>query len=161
MVTQVRESQSDVQRFGTAGIGAGVLWIAVAALAVAARISEEQSGSFDGAERAIWGVMTVAIITAGLLTLSLSVGIRRELELGNAGALGLGLVGLGTAAGVVAWAFPLWGGLMGIGMFIFGLPLLRQGKAPRSAAAAFGFGMLAGIAVFLLLDAMKLGPINS
>ena len=161
MVTKVREGQSDIRRFGTAGIGAGLLWIAVAALIIAARTSEEQSGTFDGAERAIWGVMTVAIITAGLLTLTLLVGIRHELGLGKAGAVGIGLVGVGTAAGVVAWAFPLWGGLMGIGMLIFDLPLIRQGEAPRWAAIAFGFGMLGGIGLFILLDAMKLGPVNS
>ncbi len=161
MVTKVRESQSDIHRFGTAGIGAGLLWIAVAALAIAARISEEQSGTFGDTERAIWGMMTVVIITAGLLTLTLLVGMRHDLGLGKAGALGIGLVGLGTVAGLAAWAFPLWGGLMGIGMLIFSLPLIRQGKGPRSAAIAFGFGMLGGIGLFIILDAMKLGPVDS
>ncbi len=161
MVTKIRESRSDLRRFGTAGVGAGILWIVVAALALAARISENQSGAFDGTEEAIWGVMTVTIISAGLLTLAMMVGIRNELDFGKAGVVGLGLVGLGTATGIFAWAFPFWGGLMGIGMLIFGLPIIRQGKAPRSAAVAFGFGMLAGIALFMLLDAMKLGPVNS
>ena len=161
MVTKIKESHSDVRRFGTAGVGAGLLWIAVAALTIAARISENQSGAFDGTEEAIWGVMTVAIITAGLLTLTEMVGIRHELGLEKAGVVGIGLVGLGTAAGSVAWAFPLWGGLMGIGMLIFSLPMIRQGNAPRSAAVAFGFGMLGGIALFILLDAIKLGPVDS
>lgn len=161
MVTKVKESQTDVRKSAMAGVGAGVLWIAVAALAFAARISEQQSGSFGAAERAIGGVMTIATITAGLLTLALMVGIRHELGLGKAGVVGLGLVALGTAAGIVVWAFPLWGGLMGIGMLIFSLPLIRQGRAPRSAALAFGFGMLAGIALFFLLDALKLGPVDS
>lgn len=161
MVTKIRESQSDVRRFGTAGVGAGILWIAVAALVVAARVTEDASTSLKSAEDIIWGVMTVGIVTAGLLTLAMMVGIRRELDLGNAGVVGLGLVGLGTGAGMIVWAFPLWGGLMGIGMLIFSLPLIHQGKAPRSAAITFGFGMLAGIGLFILLDAMRLGPIDS
>ena len=161
MVTKIRESQADVRRFGMAGVGAGILWIAVAALVVAARVTEDASTSLESAEDIIWGVMTVGIVTAGLLTLAMMVGVRRELDLGRAGVVGLGLVGLGTGAGFIVWAFPLWGGLMGIGMLIFSLPLIRQGNAPRSAAIAFGFGMLAGIGLFILLDAMKLGPVDS
>ena len=161
MVTKVSENRSSVLRSGAAGIGAGILWIATAALAVAVRISKNQSGIFDDTERAIWAVMTVTIVTAGLLTLVMMVGIRDELELGKTGIIGLGLATVGTATGIVAWAFPFWGGLIGIGMLIFGIPLIRQGTAPRSPSIAFGFGMLAGIALFMLLDAMKLGPIDS
>ena len=52
-------------------------------------------------------------------------------------------------------------GLLGIGMLIFSLALIRQGQAPRWATISFGFGMLTGIAIFFLLDLLKVGSIDS
>jgi hypothetical protein len=161
MATQTEQIPAIVSKSGSASIAAGVLWLAVLGLAIAADILEATSGTFDGAEETLWGIMTVAIVTAGLLTVITLAGLRRELVMGKAGMVGLILAGLGTAFGVVAWAFPIWGGLLGIGMLIYGLALIRHGQAPRWVAISFGFGMLTGIVVFILLDQLKLGRIDS
>lgn len=161
MATQTEQMPAIVRRSGTTIIAAGVLWLAALGLAIAADVLEATSGTFDGTEETLWGIMTVAIVTAGLLTVAGLAGLRRDLVMGRAGMVGLIFAGLGTAFGVVAWAFPIWGGLLGIGMLIFSLALIRQGQAPRWATISFGFGMLTGIAIFFLLDLLKVGSINS
>ena len=161
MATQTEQMPAIVRRSGTTIIAAGVLWLAALGLAIAADVLEATSGTFDGTAETLWGIMTVAIVTAGLLTVAGLAGLRRELTMGKAGIVGLILTGLGSAFGVVAWAYPIWGGLLGIGMLIFSLALIRQGQAPRWAATSFGFGMLTGIAIFFLLDLLKVGQINS
>jgi hypothetical protein len=161
MATQTELVPAIVRRSGTAIIAAGVMWLTTLGLAIAADVLEATSGTFDGTEETLWGIMTVAIVAAGVLTVAGLAGLRRELTMGKAGIVGLILSGLGSAFGVVAWAFPIWGGLLGIGMLIFSLALIRQGQAPRWAAGSFGFGMLTGIAIFFLLDLLKVGQINS
>ncbi len=161
MVTKIEPAQTRRSTAGIAGIASGSLWLVVAALASAATISEDRSGSFDGVEEILWGIMTIAVVAAGLALIAFLNGLRRELGLGAASLVGMVFAALGTAAGVVVWAFPLWGGLIGVGSALFAVSLLRLAAAPRWASVAFGFGMLVGIAVFLLLDAMQFGAIDS
>lgn len=161
MVTKIEPAQTRRSTAAIAGIASGSLWLVVAALSIAATISENQSGDFDGAERLLWGTMTIVVVAAGLLLIAFLNGLRHELGLRAIGVVGLVFGALGTAAGVVVWAYPLWGSLLGIASALFAIPLLRRGEAPRWASTTFGFGMLAGVAVFLLLDAMQFGPIDS
>lgn len=161
MVIELGQARINSHKYGTAAIVSGLLWVAVAALFGLAEISESRSGVFGDAERTVWGVMTVAIVTAGVLVVTVLIGLRRRLDLGRGGMVGIVLAGLGSAAGIMSWAFPVWGGLLGVGMSIFGVALIRGSEAPRPAAAAFGFGMLSGIVTFIVLDLMKVGPTNS
>jgi len=119
----------------TAGF-AVLAWLVV----LAARIA------MDGAN-ATWGwtqpaqgayvLLTLALPVAGALLVVTQVRTARTVEgLGWVGGAGIGITALGAAAGFVAWADPVWASLLAVGMLLFGIAMLGDGRVPRAPALA-------------------------
>lgn len=86
--------------------------------------------------------------------------LRKHYEAGKFGLVGVILAGIGTVAGMIAWAFPLWGLPLGIASMIFASILLNEGTAPKTPVTLFGFSMIAGLLTFFLLDALEVGTVS-
>jgi hypothetical protein len=124
--------------------------------------TDSRSGSWDTAEEILFGLGFAAFLSGLVCLLVLMVGLsKRHGGLGIAGLIGIGLAGLGAAAVFIPWFIVGWGVLLGAGMLVYALTMLRRGIAPRLATIAFGSGMLLGVGVFLVLDALEFGGRDS
>lgn len=148
---------------------AGLLGMVSAALLLMLPISwsitdytESRSGSWGTAELILVELALAAFLLGLVCLLVLMVGLsKRHGGLGLAGLVGMGLAGLGAAAALMPWFIVGWGVLLGVGMLVYALTMLRRGIAPRLATIAFGSGMLVGVGVFLVLDALEFGGRDS
>jgi len=143
---------------GLAGMWSGVLMIGLPIAWTLGLISEERSGSWDRVESTMFAVGTAALLAAAALIVVLMVGLnKRHGGLGTAGIVGLGLAALGVVLAFIAWFIFGWGVLLGSGMLIYAIAMLRRDIAPRADTVAFGSGMLIGLIVFFVLTALEVG----
>lgn len=148
---------------------AGLLGMVSAALLLMLPVSwsitdytESRSGSWGTAELILVELALAAFLLGLVCLLVLMVGLsKRHGGLGLAGLVGIGLTGLGAVAALMPWFIVGWGVLLGAGMLVYALTMLRRGIAPRLATIAFGSGMLVGVGVFLVLDALEFGGRDS
>ena len=129
---------------------AGLAWLVIAGggLMEAVRGGEEN-----------WELHYAAFSMALLLAAVASVGVaaqatsdgggRRGLRIG-----GLAVCGLGCLACVVAWALPLWMGLLGLGFLILAF---SSSPRRRRAVALLAVGQLGAIAVLVAGIAAEIG----
>jgi len=100
----------------------------------------------------------MSLLTAGGLMLVAMIGLyRRHGSLGILGIVGLAIAGLGVATLLIAWAFALWMTLIGVGVLLFSIPLLRRELTPRLSTIMWGGGMALGAATWYVLRAMEAG----
>lgn len=100
----------------------------------------------------------ISLLAAGVSMVVAMVGLyRRHGSLGILGIGGLGITALGAAALLVAWAFPLWMTLIGLGVLMFAVALLRLDVAPRVWTLVWGGGMTLGAITWYVLRWMEVG----
>ena len=112
----------------------------------------------DDWNRGIYGVYTALIVVAGVLGLLAMVGASKRLGgLGKVGMIGLVITGVGVFMSLLAWALPLWMGLQGIGMLVFGTAALRRDIAPRTATLLVSSGFILGVITYVVLTIAEFG----
>jgi hypothetical protein len=109
-----------------------------------------------------YAIFTVAVLAAGVLTVLAMIGVsRRSGGLGIPGMIGLAVAGLGVVASIIAWAVPLWMGLLGIGLLVFGGAALNNGVAPKRSTMLASSGFIIGFILWVALNASKVGAVDS
>jgi hypothetical protein len=140
-------------RAGTFALAAAALWVAAAVTYALNRTV------LDDWNRGIYGAYTALILAAGVLGLLAMVGASKRLGgLGKVGMIGLVITGVGVFMSLVAWALPLWMGLQGIGMLVFGTAALRRDIAPRTATLLVSSGFIIGVITYVVLTIAEFGP---
>ena len=114
--------------------------------------------SADG-QTAAFILGALSLFAAGVLMIIAMSGVhQRHGSLGLVGMAGLGITGLGAAALLlIAWAFPVWMTLIGLGTLLFALPVGRRDIAPRLWTTIWGAGMAAGAAAWWVLRLLEVG----
>ena len=149
---------NDTRFAGLMGMWAGALMLLLPIGWTLSMIAEERSGDWGGVERAFFITGAFALLGSAALGLLLLIGLtKRHGGFGVPGYVGLGLVALGIPASLIAWWIFGWGMLYGAGLAVFGVLMLGRQISPRVPTFALGFGMLAGVGAFVLLDAIEIG----
>jgi hypothetical protein len=135
-------------------IGAGIVWV-----------SNIDDGWFGGSDDWVVGYLgwAITVLIAGVLGLFVVFALgKRHGGFGAVGVIALVITSLGVALSFIGtWTGPLWMGLIGIGYLITGIKMWGPGLAPRAATALFALGMLAGVAAFVIANALEVGSVNS
>jgi hypothetical protein len=143
------------RRAGTFALISAGFWLATAGLYVFGR------DSGDG-EVAAYMIFSVGILIAGVLLLLAMFGMGRRLGgLGVLGMSGLAFTALGVAFSLLAWAIPIWMGLQGIGLLLFGIAALRSDLAPRWSTVLASAGFIFGVIAFFALTELEVGAPDS
>jgi len=104
---------------------------------------------------------SLALLAAGVLMLLAMIGLyQRHGSLGFLGIAGLGITGLGVPALLIAWAFALWMTLIGAGVLLFAVALLRRDLAPRLWTVVWGGGMAIGAITWYALRWLEVGEVD-
>ncbi|HEX7276152.1 MAG TPA: hypothetical protein VF244_02150 [Acidimicrobiales bacterium] len=111
-----------------------------------------------------WELHYLVFSTALLLAAVASVAVAVQATSGGGGGGrprlrigGLAVCGLGCLACVVAWALPLWMGLLGIG---FALLAVASSSRPRRALTILAIGQLGAIAVLIAGIEAQIGRVD-
>ena len=103
-------------------------------------------------------VGSMSLLAAGALMFVAMIGLhRRHGSLGLLGIGGLGITGLGVMTLLIAWAFPLWMTLIGVGVLLFAISLLRRDLSPRLWTVVWGGGMAVGAITWYVLRWLEVG----
>jgi hypothetical protein len=146
-------------RTGLFALVAGALWLFGSVVYLLTMISDE--GDALGWQ-AYYAVFSAVVLAAGVLTVLSIIGVsKRSGGLGLIGMVGLVIVGLGVALSIVAWAMPLWMGVQGVGLVVFASAALMNGTAPKRPTMLTASGFIIGVAVFIVLNAAKVGATDS
>lgn len=139
-------------RAGTFALVAAAAWLVAAAAVV---VGDWASDDWQVGYLAF----SASALVAGLLGILAMVGVgKRHGGLGIAGMVGLAIVGLGVAlAAIAAWALPLWMGIQGVGMLVFGVAAFNRGIAPKWSTAFVSSGFIIGVITFIVATAAELG----
>ena len=139
-------------RAGTFALAAAFFW-----LAAAVTYGLTRSFSTDDWQTG-YLIFSITILLGGILGLLAAVGVSKRLGgLGVAGMIGLVITGAGVVVSIIAWAMPLWMGLQGIGLLIFGIAALRTGIAPKWSTVFTASGFALGIITFIAANTAELG----
>jgi hypothetical protein len=153
-------------RAGTVALVAAAFWLIGAAIVWISNGSWISS-AVDNGRSDDWVIgylgWAIAVAIAGVLGLFVMVALgKRHGGFGAVGLIALVITSLGVALSVIGtWTGPVWMGLMGIGYLITGMKMWGPSLAPRAATALFTFGMLAGVAAFVIANALEVGSVNS
>lgn len=99
-----------------------------------------------------------SLLAGGVLMLMTMLGLyQRHGSLGILGIGGLAITGLGVATLLVAWAFALWMTLIGIGVLLFAISLMRRDVTPRLWTVVWGGGMAVGAITWHVLRRLEVG----
>ena len=108
-----------------------------------------------------YAAFTYCILSASILTLVTMIGIGSRMGgLGVGGWTAVVITGIGVLATLVAWALFLWMTILGMGMLIFGLTMLRRDGMPTVGTLLASTGLLVGFIVFLAASALEVGPVD-
>jgi hypothetical protein len=141
-------------RAGTFALVAAALWL----IAATSYLLTETLDNWDNVD---YYIFSVSILVAGVLTLLAMVGVGERLGgLGALGMVGLAITGLGVLASVIAWALPLWMGIQGVGMLVFGTAVLMKGIAPRWGTLLVSSGFALGTIVWIVGTTAELGDVD-
>jgi hypothetical protein len=103
----------------------------------------------------------MALVGAGGLMFVSMIGLyRRHGSLGILGIVGLGIAGLGVVTLLIVWAFALWMTLIGVGVLLFAISLLRRDISPRFWTVVWGGGMAIGAITWYVLRALEVGDVD-
>jgi hypothetical protein len=142
-------------RAGTFAIAAAVLWLVAAA-------SYVLGNALDNWDDADYYIFSVAVLVAGVLGLLAMIGVGKRLGgLGLLGMVGLVITGLGVLVSILAWAVPVWMGLQGVGMLVFGIAVLRSDIAPKWSTLLVSSGFVIGTMAFFIGTAAEVGEPDS
>lgn len=118
---------------GKLALIAAAAWCAVAAGWTMSYVIEERSGRWEGTSaQTSWMIGATALLGAAALTVAVLFALhRRHGGLGIMGTAGIGIAGLGAAAGILGWFVWGWGLLIGLGTLVIALAVLHRGMAPQ------------------------------
>lgn len=143
------------QTAGKLALIAAAAWCTVAAGWATSYLIEERTGAWEGtAAQAFWMMAAGALVGGAALTVAVLVALhRRHGGLGIAGSAGIGIAGLGAAAGLVGWFVWGWGLLIGLGTLVLAAAVLHRGMAPRvpTVLLALAWPVAGGVAQALRL----------
>jgi hypothetical protein len=148
---------------GLFGIVSSVLWIiGLIAIAISAGLPDatgvDPTQFVANGQTLFFMLGSMSLLVAGALMIVAMIGVyRRHGSLGILGVAGLGITGLGVATLLVAWAFALWMTLVGLGVLVFAIALLRRDLAPRFSTVLWGGGMALGAFTWYVLRWMEVG----
>jgi hypothetical protein len=145
---------------GLAGLGSALLMLTFAISGTAAVLIDARSiGGGRGWEQLPMLVAWLALIGAFASIPVLMIGLKqRHGGLGALGSAGIALATLGALLTPAVWLFIIWGPLLGMGLLIFAVAMLRHDLAPRAGSVAFGAGMVFGVVLLFALWPFQLGP---
>jgi hypothetical protein len=139
-------------RAGTFALAAAALWL----IAAAVWWLDYDDGHIG------YMIFSAAVLTAGVLSLLTMIGVSKRLGgLGTFGIVGLIITGLGVLVSIIAWALPLWMGLQGVGMLIFGIAVLTSDIAPKWATLLVSSGFVIGTIAFFISSTAEVGEPDS
>jgi hypothetical protein len=139
-------------RAGTFALAAAFFWVGAAAIYGITRSFETDDWQLG------YLLFSIAVLVAGILGLLAAVGVSKRLGgLGALGMTGLVIIGVGVAVSVVAWAMPMWMGIQGIGLLVFGIAALRTGIAPKWSTVFTSSGFALGVITFIVANAAEFG----
>ena len=139
-------------------IRAGTLALFSAGLWLIAAGSYLFTDVFDNWDNSDYYLFSAAVLAAGVLGLLAMIGVSKRLGgLGIAGMVGLAITGIGVFVSLVAWALPLWMGIQGIGMLVFGIAVLNRGIAPKWSTLFVSSGFILGAITWIVGTAAELG----
>jgi len=142
-------------RAGTFALTAAALWLIAAGVQIFSNAIDE-GGNID------YLIFSVAVLAAGVLGLLAMIGVGKRLGgLGAAGMVGLVITGLGVLVSILAWALPVWMGLQGVGMLVFGIAVLRSDVAPKWATLFVSSGFVLGTIAFFISTTAEFGEPDS
>ncbi len=131
-------------------------WLVVPIAWEASRILE-RTREWEGSPRAAYLVGAAAALAAGALMFSLVIVATAAVPRSKQTWLGIGLVGLGLVASVIAgWAIPVWATLYGVGMLLIG----SSGRV-GTPGRIIGSALLASTALFFVLTGLEVGAVDS
>jgi hypothetical protein len=143
------------RRAGTLAFISAGFWLIAAAIYTL-------DDAFNDWSQADYILFSAAILVAGVVGLLAMIGVSRRLGgLGVSGMIGLGITGLGVVASFIAWALPLWMGLQGIGLLVFGIAVLQRGIAPKWSTALVSSGFIIGVITYAVLTFAEAGTRDS
>jgi hypothetical protein len=148
---------------GAFAIVSAIGWISgLAAMAVAAGLPDATGVDPDqfvaNGQTIFFIIATMALLAAGALMFVTMIGLyQRHGRLGILGIVGLGITGLGVFMLLISWAFALWMTLIGIGVLLFAISLLRRDISPRLWTVVWGGGMAIGAISFYVLRFLEVG----
>jgi hypothetical protein len=148
---------------GLLAIVSAVAWIiGLAAIAIAAGLPEATGVDPDqfvaNGQTLSFIVGSMSLLAAGAFMFVTMIGLyRRHGSLGILGIVGLGITGLGVVTLLIAWAFALWMTLIGVGVLLFAISLLRRDLSPRLWTVAWGGGMAVGAITWYVLRWLEVG----
>ena len=141
---------------GLAALVAAALWVATAVV-----YGLWSDLYFDWNSTEYWPVFALFVIVASGLTFVTSLGLRaRHGTLGRLGMAGLIIAGIGVVASILPWVLPFWMAVQGVGLLFVALAAWPMRVAPRLPLIAYGSGMLIGSISIVILNAMKIGPVD-
>jgi hypothetical protein len=148
---------------GVFAIVSAVAWIiGLVAIAIAAGLPEATGVDPDqfvaNSQTIFFIIGATSLLAAGVLMFVTMIGLyRRHGSLGIFGIGGLGVTGLGVVTLLIAWAFPLWMTLIGLGVLLFAISLLRRDVSPRLWTVVWGGGMAVGAITWYVLRWLEVG----
>jgi hypothetical protein len=151
---------------GLFAIVSAVAWIiGLAAVAIAAGLPDATGTDPDqfvaNGQTIFFIIGSMSMLVAGSLMFVTMIGLyRRHGSLGILGIVGLGITGLGVATLLIVWAFAIWMTLIGAGVLLFAISLLRRDAAPRRWTVIWGGGMAIGAITWYVLRALEVGDVD-
>lgn len=143
------------QTAGKLALIAAAAWCAVAIGWTVSYVIEDRTGRWEGtAAQPAFMIAAAALLSGGALTVAVLVALhQRHGGLGILGWAGIGIGGLGAAAGFIGWFVWGWGLLIGLGTLLIAAAVLQRDIAPRvptilMAAAWPLAGAVAGVLRF-------------
>lgn len=138
-------------KYATLPVLAALSWVTVAAMWGASAWAG-RTRPWEETPQQFYMIGAIALLAAGLMTLIVVVEARSRAIRPTVASIGVGVVVLGVAASVVAWAVPLWTTVYGIGML-----LVVAGGSLRRPATLMAAAFLSSTGAFILLTALQVG----
>ena len=148
---------------GLFGVVSAVAWIiGLVAMAISAGLPDATGVDPDqfvaNGQTLSFMIGAASLLAAGASMLVGMIGLyRRHGSLGILGIGGLGITGLGVLTLLVAWAFVLWMSLIGLGVLLFAISVLRRDISPRLWTVIWGSGMAIGAITWYVLRWLEVG----
>jgi hypothetical protein len=148
---------------GLFAIVSAVAWIiGLVAVAISAGLPDatgvEPTQFVANSQTIFFIIGAMALLGAGVFMFVTMIGLyQRHGSLGILGLAGLGITGLGVVTLLAAWAFAIWMTLIGLGVLLFAISLLRRDVSPRLWTVVWGGGMAIGAITWYVLRWMEVG----
>jgi hypothetical protein len=128
---------------------AGLAWLVVAGYGIRSAVVHD-----DGDWELTYMVFSLALLVGAVASVRVAALATRQSGRPRLRMAGLVVSSVGCAAALVAWAFPLWMTVLGVG---FAMVAVSSGRRQRRALALLAAGQLVGMAVMFAGIAAEVG----